>query len=207
MDSQRCDVTKPCLLKSFDFVSLIRAPNHWFKTNDSQTFRSLTKHCFKSTHPSLTTAQNTLATAWQHPGNHHHPSMIVLVTCTGNYLVIFFYIWTNGRILFGMCCWLQHVSLFMQSESGRGTREGVAVALLVAVRSGTAGVKTEAVTAEESAAAVESVRAETTGAAPEIIRNTGDCRQHTTPACHRPSQPQQHLLILTPLRFFVVCCL
>ncbi len=94
----------------------------------------------------------------------------------------------------------------MQSESGRGTREGVAVALLVAVRSGAAGVKTE-VAAEESAAAVESVRAETTGASPVIIRNTGDGRQHVTPACHRPSQPQQHLLILAPLLFFVVCCL
>ncbi len=89
----------------------------------------------------------------------------------------------------------------MQSESGRGTR--VAVALLVAVRSGAAGVKTEAVPAETAAA----VRAETTGAAPENKRNTGDCRKHVTPACHRPSQPQQHLLILAPLLFFVVCCL
>lgn len=73
----------------------------------------------------------------------------------------------------------------MQRENGRGIKGGVIVALLATVRSSAAGAKTEAVAAEESAAAVESVRAETTGAALEIIRNTGDCRQHTTTDCHR----------------------
>ncbi len=102
----------------------------------------------------------------------------------------------------------------MQSESGRGSRERVSVALLVAVRSGAAGVKTEAVPAEESTAAVESVRAETTGAAPEIIRNTGDGRQHVTPACHRHHNHNNTCLFLHPCCFLlfvacksgVVCC-
>jgi len=31
-------VTKPRLLKSRDFGRLIRAPNHWLETNDSQSF-------------------------------------------------------------------------------------------------------------------------------------------------------------------------
>ncbi len=44
------DVMKPCLLKSRDFGSLIRAPNHCFETIDSQKFQSFTKQCFKSTH-------------------------------------------------------------------------------------------------------------------------------------------------------------
>lgn len=93
----------------------------------------------------------------------------------------------------------------MQRENGRGIGEGVTVAPLATVRSSAAGAKTEAVAAEESAAAVESVRAETTGAALEIIRNTGDCRQHTTTDCHCPTTTTlTYSYILT---VSVVCCL
>ncbi len=44
------DVMKPRLLKSRDFGSLIRTPNHCFETNDSQKFRSFTKQCFEGAH-------------------------------------------------------------------------------------------------------------------------------------------------------------
>ncbi len=41
---------KPRLLKSHDFGSLIRAPNHCFETIDSQKFQSFSKQWFESAH-------------------------------------------------------------------------------------------------------------------------------------------------------------